>query len=181
MPWQNLCLINKFSFSACEKVQCKNCGTQSGARRTCKAQGKPRKSSTVRAPTLQRTQSCIKREIALCCQNHRTFVHTHTLCATGRVSSILSRWPLTRILLTWRIWWAPNNASRWQMGFNSAFKGLKGWIISIYFQVSTARMSSFSASKLDYKLRYDGSQRNLNFSTYIQSGATITAGHDVWI
>jgi len=23
-----------------------------------------------------------------------------------------------------KIWWAPNNASRWQMGFNSAFKGL---------------------------------------------------------
>jgi len=33
---------------------------------------------------------------------------------------------LTRILLTWRIWWAPNNASRWQMGFNWAFKGLRG-------------------------------------------------------
>ena len=32
---------------------------------------------------------------------------------------------LTLILLTWRIWWAPNNASSWQMGFNSAFKGLK--------------------------------------------------------
>jgi len=31
---------------------------------------------------------------------------------------------LTLILLTWRIWRAPNNASRWQMGFNSAFKGL---------------------------------------------------------
>jgi len=31
---------------------------------------------------------------------------------------------LTLILLTWRIWWAPNNASRWQMGFNLAFKGL---------------------------------------------------------
>jgi len=31
---------------------------------------------------------------------------------------------LTLILLTWRIWWAPNNASRWQMGFNSAFNGL---------------------------------------------------------
>ena len=30
---------------------------------------------------------------------------------------------LTLILLTWRIWWAPNSASRWQMGFNSAFKG----------------------------------------------------------
>jgi len=33
-------------------------------------------------------------------------------------------WGLTLILLTWKIWWAPNNASRWQMGFNSAFKGL---------------------------------------------------------
>jgi len=31
---------------------------------------------------------------------------------------------LTLILLTWRIWLAPNNASKWQMGFNSAFKGL---------------------------------------------------------
>jgi len=32
---------------------------------------------------------------------------------------------LTLILLTWRIWWAPNNVRKWQMGFNSAFKGLK--------------------------------------------------------
>jgi len=31
---------------------------------------------------------------------------------------------LTLYLLTWRIWWAPNNASKGQMGFNSAFKGL---------------------------------------------------------
>jgi hypothetical protein len=31
---------------------------------------------------------------------------------------------LTLILLTWRIWRAPNNASRWQMGFNWAFEGL---------------------------------------------------------
>jgi len=31
---------------------------------------------------------------------------------------------LTLILLTWRIWWATNNASRWQMKFHSAFKGL---------------------------------------------------------
>jgi len=28
------------------------------------------------------------------------------------------RWDLTLILLTWRIWWAPNNASGWQMGFS---------------------------------------------------------------
>jgi len=25
---------------------------------------------------------------------------------------------LTLVLPTWRIWWAPNNASKWQMGFN---------------------------------------------------------------
>jgi hypothetical protein len=31
---------------------------------------------------------------------------------------------LTLILLTWRIWWAYNNSSKWQMGLNSEFKGL---------------------------------------------------------
>jgi len=31
---------------------------------------------------------------------------------------------LTLILLTWRIWWSPNIVSRWQMKFNSVFKGL---------------------------------------------------------
>jgi len=28
-------------------------------------------------------------------------------------------------MLNWRKWRAPNNASKWQMGFNSGFKGLK--------------------------------------------------------
>ena len=32
---------------------------------------------------------------------------------------------LTLSLLTWTIWRAPTNASKWRMGFNSAFKGLK--------------------------------------------------------
>jgi len=36
---------------------------------------------------------------------------------------------LTLILLTWRKW-TPNNASKWQMGFNSAFKGLRYSLIS---------------------------------------------------
>jgi len=31
---------------------------------------------------------------------------------------------LNLALLTWRIWWAPNNASRWLLGFNSVFEGL---------------------------------------------------------
>jgi len=45
---------------------------------------------------------------------------------------------LTLILLTWRIWWDSNNASKWQTGFNSAFKGLKTffnaqkWTIYMY-------------------------------------------------
>ena len=37
-------------------------------------------------------------------------------------------------LLTWRKWWTPNNASKWQMGFNSAFKGLIAafsWLIHL--------------------------------------------------
>jgi len=42
---------------------------------------------------------------------------------------------LTLILLTWRIWWAPNNASRWQMGFNLAFKGLTDRIFLTYIGI----------------------------------------------
>jgi len=42
---------------------------------------------------------------------------------------------LTLILLTWRKWWTPNNASKWQMGFNSAFKGLKFmWPRNVYWR-----------------------------------------------
>jgi len=42
--------------------------------------------------------------------------------------------PLTLILPMWRIWWAPNKASRWQMGFNLAFKGLISTTRSLYFK-----------------------------------------------
>jgi len=34
--------------------------------------------------------------------------------------SIFTSTTLTLILLTWRIRWAPNNASKWEMRFNSA-------------------------------------------------------------
>ena len=43
---------------------------------------------------------------------------------------------LTLTLLTWRIWWAPTIASKWQMGFNSAFKGLikyNSWQLSNFY------------------------------------------------
>ena len=36
---------------------------------------------------------------------------------------------LTRILLTWTKWRAPTNASKWRMGFNSKFKGLKSYVV----------------------------------------------------
>ena len=59
-----------------------------------------------------------------------TNISYHTLpdCSLTRLLvSVICCWPsphLTLILLTWRIWWAPNNASKWQMGFNLAFKVL---------------------------------------------------------
>ena len=40
---------------------------------------------------------------------------------------------LNLILLTWRIWWAPNNASKWQMGFNLAFKGLNTLSMPMFY------------------------------------------------
>jgi hypothetical protein len=61
---------------------------------------------------------------------------------------------LTLTPLTWRTWWAPNNASRWQMGFNSEFRWLtlillmwrKGWApnsILIYIQQDATLHSLF--------------------------------------
>jgi hypothetical protein len=53
--------------------------------------------------------------------------------------------PLTLILLTWRIWWAPNNDSKWQMGFNSVFNVLKNSIRIELFHRSTCFISSVAA------------------------------------
>jgi len=50
-------------------------------------------------------------------ENYKFFSAVLYVCGTWSLT-------VTLILLMWRIWWAPNNASRWQMGFNSAFKGL---------------------------------------------------------
>jgi len=44
---------------------------------------------------------------------------------------------LTLYLLTWRIWRAPNNASKGQTGFNSAFKGLTtGFSVKVGYYLS---------------------------------------------
>ena len=44
---------------------------------------------------------------------------------------------LTLKPLTWNIWWAPNNTSRWQMGFNSVFKGLNKYSHSACYKIVT--------------------------------------------
>ena len=46
---------------------------------------------------------------------------------------------LTLILLTSTIWRAPTNASKWRMGFNSAFKGLIQWLLK-YWKWSLPRL-----------------------------------------
>ena len=48
-----------------------------------------------------------------------------------RHDDISHRLVLTLILLTWTIWRAPTNASKWRMGLNSAFKWLI-WKHSVY-------------------------------------------------
>ena len=52
---------------------------------------------------------------------------------------------LTLILLTWAIWRAPTNASKWRMGFNSAFKGL-----SVSYNYRNKRPSFLCAVLTDY-------------------------------
>jgi hypothetical protein len=47
---------------------------------------------------------------------------------------------LTLILLTCTIGRAPNNASKWQMGFNSAFKGLRNGLPSLNVAVPALKM-----------------------------------------
>jgi hypothetical protein len=67
-------------------------------------------------------------------------------------AKIMCIFHLTLILLTWRIWWAPNNASKWQMGFNSAFKGLS-FNVLIYillFLVHVGLILSFRIWKIKF-------------------------------
>jgi len=49
----------------------------------------------------------------------------------------------------WRIWWAPNNANKWQMGFNSAFKEL-------------TVIANLNIPLRFYKERYEKSFKRLN-------------------
>jgi hypothetical protein len=48
---------------------------------------------------------------------------------------------LTFILLMWKIEWIPNNANKWQVGFNSAFKGLNCRLMVLW--KGTSRQTDF--------------------------------------
>ena len=70
------------------------------------------------------TAVCISLLCHACCRK----VKENKLAASARSGLFVSHTEqivLPLILVTWRKWWAPNNASKWQMGFNSAFKGLR--------------------------------------------------------
>ena len=54
---------------------------------------------------------------------------------------------LTLVLLTCRIWWALNNASKWQMGFNWAFNWLICKNVNLYVKI-------FCCTALPYLLKH---------------------------
>ena len=69
----------------------------------------------------------------------RTCSYVFVWSAVKRTNVIVSQFMINFYMLTWRIWWAPNNASGWQMGFNSALKGLRGKN-SLYTTLHTCQM-----------------------------------------
>jgi hypothetical protein len=51
---------------------------------------------------------------------------------------------LTLILPTWTIGWAPNNASKWQLGFNSAFKGLRKYSLFTVHTIISIKVNTIN-------------------------------------
>ena len=83
---------------------------------------------------------------------------------TNYYNCVFAFFGLRLILLTWRIGWAPNNASRRQMGFNSAFTGLK---CSLTHILLTWRIwwAPYNASRwhIGFNSTFEGLKYTLNF------------------
>ena len=85
-------------------------------------------------------RKCKKTEGLHLQQMHRICNAHQRKTSLGHV--IVSKNVLTLTLLTWRIWWAPTNASKWRMGFNSAFEGLNKGTESESLSINTWRKVS---------------------------------------
>ena len=82
-----------------------------------------------------------------------------SVCLSVRRISVLSsshaasrKFRLTHTLLTWTIWRASTNASKWRMGFNSAFKGLKKKgrpfeAVQVFWSYAASFLPKYSPSK----------------------------------
>jgi hypothetical protein len=89
---------------------------------------------------------------------------------------------LTLTLLTWRIWWAPNNASKWQMGFNSEFKGLKSAGASVQ-STTGSRGVRISGSNAGYTM-FRGSVKGTGYQLHSPVSPSLplpcnTASHQI--
>ena len=79
--------------------------------------------------TLRWAFKIYKNYISICPNTTKVYLLCITLCFY--LSQVILRFTiglwniLTLILLMWMIWWGPNNASKWQVGFNSAYKRLR--------------------------------------------------------
>jgi hypothetical protein len=86
---------------------------------------------------------------------------------------------LTLTLLKWTKWWAPTSASKWRMGFNSAFKGLicytKLYILSVMNKVIPILpllylfiMETSSFPVMSYSSRLAWRSREVGFPAYLK-------------
>jgi hypothetical protein len=88
---------------------------------------------------------------------------------------------LTLSLLTWRIWRASNNANRWQMGFNSVFRGLiEGADIVRFINTYPANVeNNTSRWQMGFKSMFKGLKSSNKFppNLGISKKKNISAGH----
>ena len=89
-----------------------------------------------------------------------TSVHTRTHRQSLQLSRGCGNIWLTLILLTWRIGWAPNNDSRWKMGYNSAFKGSRD--CSKIESVRATKLQIQGKSLMFLKCRFNSLNAELN-------------------
>ena len=68
---------------------------------------------------------------------------------TGHLTKAVCASSLTLMLLTWTKWRAPTNASKWRMGFNSAFKGFM-YYLSLVWDWSLSNPACKSACAVLY-------------------------------